>query len=440
MLQRAIDGQLQDFLRSTEKKCLVVRGARQVGKTYSVDQAGLNAESIISYIRINFLESPGLKQIFSGDLDVDSLLLNFSLYLPDREFIPGKTLLFLDEIQECPQAITSLKFWAQDGRFKVVASGSMLGIDYKRPTSYPVGSVTYLDMQPLNFQEFLWAIGVKQPLIETLHTHYTERKKVPDPVHTQMLHYLNLYMILGGMPEVVQTYVDTHNVAAADARQRAILQNYRYDIAHYAPPEMKIRAEACYFSLPDQLSKENHKFQYSIVEKGGNRRKYGSSLDWLLNADLVYSCQNVTKVEYPLRSFAAADNFRLYPGDIGLLIAMYDYSMKAAVLSDSADSSARLGQAKGGLYEALIADLLLKNGHRELYFYKNDTTHTEIEFLLPTSDGVIPVEVKAGNNRSRSLDSVLKKDAIRYGFKLTSGNIGVSGKKITLPLYMAMFL
>lgn len=189
----------------------------------------------------------------------------------------------------------------------------------------------------------------------------------------------------------------------------------------------------------DQLTKENHKFQYSVVEKGGTARKYGNSLDWLVSADLICLCRNVTAPEFPLRSFAIDDQFRIYPGDIGLLVAMYDYSLKEALLANQNDHP-WLKQAKGGLYEALVADILIKNGHSELYYYKNDSTKTEVEFLIPSEDGVLPIEVKAGNNRSRSLDRVLEKGNLSKGYKLIAGNVGTEGKKITMPLYMAMFL
>lgn len=439
MLRRQVSIQLEEFLSSDARKCALVQGARQVGKTYSVDALAAESAQIESYIKINFLESPELMQIFSGNLDVDTLLLNCSLYLPDKKFIPGKTLLFLDEIQECPEAITSLKFWAQDARYKVIASGSMLGIDYKRPTSYPVGSLTYIDMYPLNLQEFLWALGVDDKVIDVLRECLEQRQPVPAAIHERLMNYLRLYMVIGGMPDVVQTWLDTHDMTSVDRRQRGILKDYQNDIAHYAQADIKIKAESCYLSIPAQLSKENHKFQYAQVEKGGTARKFGSSLDWLTRANLVYKCNNVSTVEFPLQSFADDTNYRLYPSDIGLLVAMFDYSMKAVLLAEDTTRSA-LHQAKDAIYEALIADILIKNGHTHLCYYKNDTRKVEVEFLLEDVTGVIPVEVKAGNNRSRSLDTILRQEDIPKGYKLIAGNVGTADKKITLPLYMAMFL
>lgn len=439
MLRRQVQKQLEEFMSSDVRKCALVQGARQVGKTYSVDALAADSEQVESYIKINFLETPELMKIFSGNLDVDTLILNFSLYLPDKKFIPYRTLLFLDEIQECPEAITSLKFWAQDHRFKVIASGSMLGIDYKRPTSYPVGSLIYIDMYPLNFREFLWALDVDDKVMDVLQECFTLGQPVPMPIHERLMNDLRLYMVIGGMPDVVQTWLDTHDMSAVDSRQRGILKDYQNDIAHYAQADIKIKAEACYRSIPAQLSKENHKFQYSQVEKGGTARKYGSSLDWLTRASLVYPCHNVSTVEFPLQSFADDASYRLYPGDIGLLVAMFDYSMKAALLAEDSVRTV-LRQAKGAIYEALVADILIKNGHTQLYYYKNDTRKIEIEFLLEDATGVIPVEVKAGNNRSRSLDAILRQEDIQIGYKLIAGNVGASDKKVTLPLYMAMFL
>ena len=332
--------------------------------------------------------------------------LYFSVMLPSARFVPGKTLLLLDEIQECPEAVTSLKFWAEDGRFRVVATGSMLGIDYKRPSSYPVGAIRYLGMYPLGFREFLWAEGVDESAVEAIKGFFMRRESVPRAVH----------------------------------EQREILSDYRYDIAHYASPDIKIKAEKCYFSLPRQLSKANHKFQYSVVEKGSTKRKYGSSIDWLEQADLVTACASVSKLEFPLDSFADSDSVRLYPLDTGLLLGMFDYSVKMSLMNDGTGDSPVILQAKGGIYEALVADILTKNGHRNLYFYKNDTTAIEIEFLIQSDTGIIPIEVKAGNNRSRSLDRILKKNPAMTGYKLIDGNVGVSDRKVSIPLYMAMFL
>lgn len=434
MLRRKVTDKLINWKNNRDRKCLVLRGARQIGKTFSVRRFA--EENFDVFVEINFLMQPSLKDIFKGNLDIDTLLLTFSVYLPDVKFIPGKTLLFLDEIQECPEAITSLKFWKEDGRFCVIASGSMLGIDYKRPTSYPVGAIEYIDMHPLDFKEFLWASGISDEILHMLRNCFDTFSPVAEPIHKKMMELLRTYLVTGGMPDVVNAFFTEKSVAAADQKQRDILKDYRYDIAHYAKAEDKIKAEKCFFSIAEQLSKENHKFQYSIVEKGGNARKYKNSVDWLSGAFLAYRCINVSKMSMPLESYGDETNFRLYPSDIGLLTGMFDYSLKSGLLS----GGVQISHAKGGIYEALVADMLIKNGHDKLYFRRNEQATFEIEFLLETDDGVIPLEVKAGNSRSRSLDSMLKKDEFSYGYKLIGGNVGKAEKKITLPLYMGMFL
>ena len=298
--------------------------------------------------------------------------------------------------------------------------------------------MSYLDLKPMSFKEFLWALGINNQAISMLHDSFESGTAVPEAVNQQMLKYLKLYMTVGGMPEVVQLFVDTHDLRQADERQRALLEDYRNDITHYAPPAEKIKTEKCYFSLKDQLGKENHKFQYSVVEHGGSRRKFGNALDWLYSADLIIGCSNARAPESPLDAFEYPDDFRLYPTDIGMFTAMYDYSLKQMLLSENGASP--LGQAKGGLYEALVACMLSQRNGRKLYFYKNDSKNIEIEFLLSSAYGVIPVEVKSGNNRSRLLDKLLCSDAVPFGHKLVSGNAGTMKKKKTIPIYMAMFL
>ncbi len=436
MLKRSIVEGLNAWKKNKNGKCLMIQGARQVGKTYIIRYFG--HQEYKAFYEINFLESPESKKIFSGNLDVKTLTLNFSLYIPDFRIISGNTLIFLDEIQECPEAITALKFLAAEAAFDVIVSGSMLGIDYNRPSSYPVGSVSYLNMYSLDFGEFLDALNINKDVITVLEESMKAKKEIPAAVHDKMMEYLRLYMVLGGMPAVMNTYLKTNSLLEADRVQREILKDYRYDIAHYASPDIKLKAEKCYFSIADQLSKENHKFKYSVVEKGGTKRKFGSSIDWLEGAYLIKPVVNVKGYSVPLSSNKEEGNFRIYPTDIGLFTAMYDFSIKEKLLMSKGENID--GNLRGGLYEALVADMLIKSDYKELYFRKNESSTFEIEFLIESSEGVVPIEVKAGKSRSRSLDNLLKRDEIPYGYKFTGGNIGMSGKKITLPLYMASFI
>lgn len=433
--ERDVTADLLRWKKRSNKNVMLVRGARQVGKTYSVEAFGYaNYESVVS---INFLKESSMKRVFSGDLDSRTILLNLSLYRPDFKLKPGSTLIFLDEIQECPEAITALKFLNEDRSFDVIASGSLLGIDYKRATSFPVGATEYLDMFPMSFTEFLKAYNISDDVIGILQECFDKCTPVPVAVHERMMELVREYMVLGGMPEVLTVFFETGSYAAADEKQRAILEDYKYDIAHYASADIKIKAEKCYFSIAGQLSKSNHKFMYSVVENKGTARKFSSSLDWLTGAYLAYRSFNISSYAQPLASSADRSNFRIYPSDIGLLSGMMDYSVKEKIISGGDDRfNAKL---KGDMYEAVVADVLIKNRH-DLYFRKTENSDFEIEFIIENADGVIPVEVKSGRSRSRSLDNLLKRDEIKCGYKLINGNTGREGKKIILPLYMAVFL
>ncbi len=251
------------------------------------------------------------------------------------------------------------------------------------------------------------------------------------------------YMVLGGMPEVIAAFVTSKDYQMANQIQKRIYRDYLADIARFAEPNEKLKAEVCYRSIPNQLLKDNHKFQYGVVEKKATARKFENSVDWLESAHLTIPVMNVDHVEYPLESHAKLDNFRLYTSDIGLIICTFDFSLVQALLNDGlgdSDNNIVLKTAKGGLYEALIADVLHKKGYMTLYFYRNEAGTSEIEFLIENKDGVIPIEVKAGRKKGKSLDNLLKKEDILKGYKLANQNVGVDGKRITLPLYMAMWL
>lgn len=426
---------LKAWAAGRDKKCLVVRGARQTGKTFIVERFA--EEAYEELVEINFKQLPSAVEIFSGDLTVDRMVMALRFRFPDKMIIPGKTLIFLDEIQECQEAVTSLKFWALDNRYDVIASGSLLGIDYKRASSYPVGYVDYLTMHGLDFEEYLWGIGITEDMIGALRGFLDTKSVIPESVNSRMMQYYRQYIATGGMPEIVQKYVDTGDFRVVDTLQRNLLTGYQYDIAHYATAEEKVKAEKCYLSLARQLlDKENHKFQYKEIEHGARAQKYYSSVEWLLRADLVHLCRRVTDVRYDLDDYAREDFFRAYTTDLSLLIAMKDYSLKQHIVENTLS-----GNTKGGLYECAVADALYKKGY-PLYFYKNETTRRELDFLIQIDGQVVPIEVKSGNTRAASLQMELRnhKD-ISYGYKFVDGNIGISEEGIiTLPLYMAAFI
>ena len=394
-------------------------------------------ENYEEIVEINFKQMPSAMEIFSGDLTVDAMVMGMRFRFPEKKIIPGKTLIFLDEIQECQEAVTSLKFWAIDNKYDVIVSGSLLGIDYKRASSYPVGYVDYLKMYGIDFEEFLWGMGISGDMIENLCGYLRSKMIVPEAIHSQMMNYYRQYIAIGGMPEAVQKYIDTKDFREIDRIQRSLLQGYQYDIAHYATAEEKVKAEKCYLSLAKQLlDKENHKFQYKEVEHGGRAQKYFSSIEWLLRADMVHLCKLVTDVRFDLDDYARDDFFRAYTTDLSLLMAMKDFSLKQHIVENTL-----FGNSKGGIYECAIADALYKKGY-PLYFYKNETTKRRIDVMIQKDGVVVPIEVKSGNTRANSLKSILKMNAdIPYGYKFVDGNIGVSDDGIiTLPLYMIAFI
>ena len=435
MLERKIQSKLAAWKAMPNKKCLVVQGARQVGKTFAIEHFG--KERYPELLAINFKEEPSAMAVFHGDLTVDAMVTSMRFRRPELAIEPGRTLIFLDEIQECPEAITSLKFWTTDGRYDVIASGSVLGIDYSRPSSYPVGYLDYLTLTGLDFEEFLWAQGLGHDLTVSIEQHFEDRKPVPLAMHDVLMAHFRLYCALGGMPEVVQAYEDAKDVRAADAVQRALLQGYLYDIAHYANAQEKIKAERCFLSIAGQLlGKENHKFQYKLLEKGGKAAKYYSSIDWLVRADIATASTNVTSASFDLADYEIEGNFRLYCTDLSLLLAMRDFGLKQAIVEGTLS-----GNTKGGLYESFIADALYKSGH-VLHFYRNESTKREVDFLVQKEGRVVPVEVKAGRSAANSLAALVKGNPeIDLAYKVADANVGVGENGvITIPHYMAMYI
>lgn len=432
MLKRKIYQQLQEWRDSHHEDCLLIKGARQVGKTFAITQFGQTEYE--SFIAMNFIESPQLKALFDGDLSSSNIKKQMTMLIPGIQFIAEKTLIFLDEIQECPNARTALKFLAQDNTIDVIASGSLLGLSYASVSSIPVGYERQIEMYGLDFEEYLWALGYSEETTNTLREHFHALEPLPDEVHKKMLEILHEFMAIGGMPAVVQAFVEKQNFATAYAEQEKILAAYLDDIAEFADVTTRNKARECYLSIPRQLAKENTKFKYGMVEKKGTARKFETALDWLRDANLVRYCRAVTAPQFPLRAYEDESKFRVYLSDPGLLCAMYGFEMIAAIIRDELQ-----GPMKGGIYENVVADMLVKAG-RDLHYWMNDKGNIEIEFLLEKEASVVPVEVKAKRGATASLNKLLEQDDMKYGYKLSAGNIGVSGKKITLPLYMALYL
>ena len=438
--RRKFYDRLMQWKSTKHQECLLVKGARQIGKTFIVEKFG--REQYESFIEFNFILDPDASSIFDGSLKAEDLYRKISAYDATRRLLPGRTLIFLDEIQECANARTALKSFALDGRYDVIASGSLLGIKYKNkkarerhePKSIPVGYERQVTMHSFDFEEFLWARGVTEEALDVLRGFYERREVVPDAVNRKYSDLLREYLIVGGMPAVVKAYAASGDFGSVQEEQEKILASYVDDIHKYADTTDIPKIEACYRAIPRLLAKENRKFKYAEVEKGGSERKYASSVDWLCDASFASRALNVTVAEVPLNAQVRDGWFKLYLSDVGLLSALYGTETKGLLYSGRLK-----GNAKGGLYENLIAGVLERKGI-PLYYFKNEDGSREVEFAIERDGGVVPVEVKSSNGATISLNEALEKPQVPYGYKFVEGNVGVSGKKITLPHYMAMFL
>ena len=438
MLKRKAYQKLLEWKNAHHHNCLMVQGARQVGKTYLVREFG--KKEYKSFVEINFIKNPELKLIFNDNLDPETIYKKMTAMINGVNLIKGNTLIFLDEIQACGNARTALKFLAEDGRFDVITSGSLLGLTYgedddentEAPLSVPTGYETFLMMYSLDFEEFLWAEGYENS-IPYLKEFFDKKEKVPSVLNDKFETLFREYMVVGGMPEVVSDYVENHDFTRVSAIQEKILENYRFDIAKHAKGAEKIKVRKCYDAIPKQLAKELTKFQYSTVEKGQTSKKYGGSVQWLKDSNLVNPCYNIHEPYLPLIANAYDEQFKLYINDTGLLCAMYGFEVKKAILENTIK-----GNAKGGIYENSIAEMLVKKGHK-LYYYKPDDSN-ELEFLIEKNASVIPIEVKAGNTATKSLNRFIESYKPFIAYKLIDGNVGVDGVRLTLPHYMVMFI
>ncbi len=439
MLKRKFTEALKQWKNTKKRECLLVNGARQVGKTFIVDVFG--HENYKSYIYLNLFKNPEYKQIFEGELEPTEIYKRISLLVKNVKFIEGDTLIFIDEIQACSKARTALKFLAMDDKYDIIASGSLLGLHYNKlnqenanEISIPVGYEREVEMHSLDFEEFLWATGVSESAIENLKEYYEQKKALPDSVKDLYQSKLREYLVVGGMPAVVNAFVETSNFQEAFKVQQKIFKAYEDDIQHYATNTERPKIRACYYSIPRQLAKEYSKFQYKTVEKNGNAKKYGNALDWLVDAGLIKRVHNVSLPEMPLKAYEQPENFKVYVTDIGLATHQFGFETQSALLRKELK-----GHAKGGIYENLIFDILHKRG-LALNYYKNGENTQEIEFVFERSGEVVPVEVKSRNGLTTSMNEFIKRYSPTLAIKLIDGNVGVDGNKVSLPQFMAMFL
>lgn len=437
MLKRKIEEKLLEWKNTEGHKPLIIKGCRQCGKTFSVLDFAHKYYKNVVYL--NFFTNPDYASVFSGSLEIDNIIMLLSALLgKDAIFEAGKTVLILDEIQDCPDARTALKFFKLDGRFDVIGTGSLLGVKgygNKEPKSIPVGYETVIDMYPLDFEEFLWANDISEDIIALLKNCLETESPVPEAIHNKMRNLLLQYSVVGGMPDVVQTFVDTKQMNSVLAMQRDLVRSYEDDMVKYAEKKDKANIKQCFQSIPKQLSKENKKFQYSVVKKGSTASKYDGSLQWIEDAGIISRCYNLSITELPLDGNSEIDTFKVYMCDCGLFVSMLEDGTQYDILRGN------LYGYKGAIFENLIADIFYKMG-RKLYYY-HKYSGLEIDFVMRYKGECTLVEVKASTGNTKSTKTILnhpEKYHVHSAIKLGDYNVGRAGEILTLPHYMAFLL
>lgn len=435
LLKRKIDKYLTDWKNRPDKKPLIIKGARQIGKTRSVEWfAGQNYASVIE---INFIEQKKYREIFNDGFEVDAILKNISLLNPELKFIPGNTIFFFDELQACPNCATSLKFFKLDGRFDVICSGSLMGISYREIESNSVGYKEDYEMHSMDFEEFLWAMGYNDEFTADLLSHMLDVRPLSELQMDTLMSMFRDYVIIGGMPEVVSTYVRNKNFSGTLDIQRQLLKDYEEDITKYVEGLDKAKVKAVYNHISTFLAKENKRFQITKIARNARNRDYMGCVEWLADAGVVNVCYCLNQPELPLKGNYDPKMYKIYFKDTGLLIASLDEEAQ-----EDLRANRNLGTYKGAIYENIVGDMLVKQGYR-LFYYHSDRPALEMDFFIRDADSLIPVEVKANGGATASLNRLLNDDKyndVKYGIKLGYRNIGFNGKFYTFPYFLTFLL
>lgn len=444
MLKRKIEEELIAWKNDSNRKPLVIKGCRQCGKTFIVQKFA--EENYANVVYLNFMQDSDYALAFEGSKRVDDIVMNLSAMIPQSQFVANETCIIIDEIQECPAARTALKFFKMDGRYDIIATGSLLGVkgygerrnssgNESSKTSIPVGYETIIDMYPLDFEEFLWANGISEAIIGKLTACLDSIQPVPEAIHQKMRQLILQYTVVGGMPSVVNTFVNTHNMGRVLAEQRGIVAEYEEDMVKYASDTDKPRIRECFESIPRQLSKEYKKFQYSTIRKGAKASQYTGSIQWIEDAGIITRCRNLTITELPLNGNAIDDCFKIYMADTGLFVSMLDDGTQFDIMQGN------LHAYKGAIFENLVADIFTKM-KRRLYYFRKDSG-LEVDFVTRYKGECVLVEVKAKDGNIKSSKTILshpEKYHVNHAIKLGDLNIGNSGQFLTLPLYMTFLL
>lgn len=435
LLKRKIDNYLNNWKQNKDRKPLIVKGARQIGKTKSITAfAEANYKSVIA---INFVEQQKYKQIFNDGYEVDTIIKNISLLDPSLKFIPNDTILFFDELQECPECATSLKFFCIDGRYDVICSGSLMGINYNKIESNSVGYKEDYEMYSMDFEEFLWAKGYSEEFVEELYSHMLNGKPFSELQLETLFDIFRDYMTLGGMPDVVRTYIENKNFSGTLEIQRQLLADYEEDITKYAVGLDKAKIKNIYNHISVFLAKENKRFQISKISHNARNREYVGVVEWLTDAGIINPCYCLAEVELPLKGNYDPKLYKIYFKDTGLLIASLDEEAQ-----EDLRANRNFGTYKGAIYENIVGDMLVKQGYR-LYYYKQDNPALEMDFFVRDSESLIPIEVKANDGATPSLKKLIANDKypdIRFGIKFGYKNIGFANGFYTFPYFLGFLL
>lgn len=435
LLKRKIDKYLTDWKNRPDRKPLIIKGARQIGKTRSVEWFA--SQNYASVIEINFIEQKKYREIFNDGFEVDAILKNISLLNPELKFIPGDTIFFFDELQACPNCATSLKFFKLDGRFDVICSGSLMGISYNEIESNSVGYKEDYEMHSMDFEEFLWAMGYNDEFTADLLSHMLDVRPLSELQMDTLMSLFRDYVIIGGMPEVVSTYVRNKNFSGTLDIQRQLLKDYEEDITKYVEGLDKAKVKAVYNHISTFLAKGNKRFQITKIARNARNRDYMGCVEWLADAGVVNVCYCLNQPELPLKGNYDPKMYKIYFKDTGLLIASLDEEAQ-----EDLRANRNLGTYKGAIYENIVGDMLVKQGYR-LFYYHSDRPALEMGFFIRDADSLIPVEVKANDGATASLNRLLNDDKyndVKYGIKLGYRNIGFNGKFYTFPYFLTFLL
>ena len=436
LLKRKIDAFLASWKQNPQRKPLIVKGARQIGKTRSIQAFGqANYESVIE---INFVLQKKFRSIFDNGYEVDTIIKNISLLEPSWKFVPYKTLIFFDELQKCPDCATSLKSFNADPRYDVICSGSLMGIYYEEIESNAVGNKEDYEMHSMDFEEFLWARGYSETQVEDLYTHMANLTPFSELELSTYMDIFRDYMTIGGMPEVVKMYIDNGHFGGTLELLRQLLLDYEEDITKYAKESDKAKILAVYRHISTFLAKTSKKFQITKVAHGARNREYIGAVEWLEKAGVVNVCYCLSNPELPLKGNYDADTYKVYYHDTGLLIASLDEEAQEDLRANK-----NFGTYKGAIYENIVGEMLRKSGYEQLYYYKNDSPALEMDFFVRDSDSLVPVEVKAKDGATASLNHLIDWPSytdVSYGVKFGYKNIGWGGKFYTFPYFLAFLL